>query len=142
MHVHTTDVCAYTYIRMWLWFSCMYDTQVTVYDAVMAILLYEESLVDRFGYSVLNVSPAHHFKSDNTGSYIGLEVCVCVCACVLACVCMCVCVVCVCVRACVCVHACVCVVCVCACVCVWCVCRIVWYYLTSSLQRKHSFSSV
>ncbi len=27
------------------------------------------------GYSVLNISPCPHFKSDKAGSYIGLEVC-------------------------------------------------------------------
>ena len=111
---------------------CVHVPQVIARDAVMAILLYEESLVDRFGmqsscilvcvctrctpacsvpctccarccghtvtfittyyrnalcaynmiwvslstgYSVLNISPCPHFKSDKAGSYIGLEVC-------------------------------------------------------------------
>lgn len=49
-------------------------TQVTVEDATMAILLYEESLVSRLGYSVLNHMPTPHFRSRDIGAYIGKEV--------------------------------------------------------------------
>lgn len=42
-------------------------------DAVMAILLYEESLTSRLGYSVLDLTPSPHFKDDNIGAYLGKE---------------------------------------------------------------------
>ncbi|CAB4000856.1 BTB POZ domain-containing 6 isoform X4 [Paramuricea clavata] len=47
--------------------------EVSEDDAVMAILLYEESITARVGYSVLGVSPVHHFKDGNIMSYIGEE---------------------------------------------------------------------
>ena len=76
--------------------------QATDEDAVMAILLYEESMAGRFGqclfcmhkshvymylkqlftyfvstiigYSVLNLLPTPHFRNDDIGAYIGREV--------------------------------------------------------------------
>ena len=40
----------------------------------MAILLYEESLVSRLGYSVLSHIPTPHFRGRDIGAYIGKEV--------------------------------------------------------------------
>eukprot|EP00731_Ephydatia_muelleri_P031913 Em0023g420a len=48
--------------------------EVTVEDATMAILLYEESLVSRLGYSVLSHIPTPHFRGRDIGAYIGKEV--------------------------------------------------------------------
>ncbi|XP_077984462.1 minichromosome maintenance domain-containing protein 2-like [Glandiceps talaboti] len=42
-------------------------------DAVMAIMIYEESMTARYGYSVLSVQPTPHFKDDNLSMYIGKE---------------------------------------------------------------------
>ena len=50
-------------------------------DGVIAILLYEESLVGRYGNSVLHLLPAPHFTDTNLSGYIGREVSVCVCVC-------------------------------------------------------------
>lgn len=47
--------------------------EVSEDDAVMAILLYEESITARVGYSVLGVSPLHHFNDGNIMSYVGEE---------------------------------------------------------------------
>ena len=46
-------------------------SEVSEDDAVMAILLYEESIIARVGYSVLGVNPVHHFKDENDMCYIG-----------------------------------------------------------------------
>lgn len=47
--------------------------EATEEDAVLAILLYEESLASRFGYSVLSLAPTPHFRDNNIGAYIGRE---------------------------------------------------------------------
>ena len=54
--------------------SIILYSQVTVEDATMAIMLYEESLVSRTGYSVLNHIPTPHFRSRDIGAYIGEKV--------------------------------------------------------------------
>ncbi|KAK2176969.1 hypothetical protein NP493_629g01069 [Ridgeia piscesae] len=48
--------------------------EVTEHDAVMGILLYEESVTSRSGYSVLNVQPQPHIRDNNLDAYIGAEV--------------------------------------------------------------------
>jgi DNA replicative helicase MCM subunit Mcm2 (Cdc46/Mcm family) len=45
----------------------------TVDDATLAILLYEESLVYKYGHSTLYVQPCQHFIDDNLTRYIGKE---------------------------------------------------------------------
>ena len=47
---------------------------VTIALLLLAQLPLYGVLVLFTGYSVLNISPCPHFKSDNAGSYIGLEV--------------------------------------------------------------------
>ncbi|KAI0242949.1 Minichromosome maintenance domain-containing protein 2 [Lamellibrachia satsuma] len=47
--------------------------EVTEHDAVMGILLYEESITSRSGYSVLNVQPQPHMRDNNTEHYIGAQ---------------------------------------------------------------------
>ena len=41
---------------------------------MVAILLYEETLVGRYGNSVLSLIPAPHFTDTNLSAYIGREV--------------------------------------------------------------------
>lgn len=48
-------------------------SSVTEDDATLAIMLYEESITARFGYSTLNVHPSPHFRDSNIGSYLGPE---------------------------------------------------------------------
>ncbi|XP_014675632.1 PREDICTED: MCM domain-containing protein 2-like [Priapulus caudatus] len=47
--------------------------EVAIPDAVMAILLYEESITARYGYSVLSVKPSPHCRDSNIGVYLGPE---------------------------------------------------------------------
>ncbi|XP_070552564.1 minichromosome maintenance domain-containing protein 2-like isoform X2 [Ptychodera flava] len=47
--------------------------QVTDDDAVMAVMMYEESITARYGYSVLSVQPTPHFRDNNLSMYIGKE---------------------------------------------------------------------
>ncbi|XP_030836537.1 minichromosome maintenance domain-containing protein 2 isoform X2 [Strongylocentrotus purpuratus] len=42
-------------------------------DATLAIMLYEESITARFGYSTLNVHPIPHFRDSNMTTYLGPE---------------------------------------------------------------------
>nr|XP_054754873.1 minichromosome maintenance domain-containing protein 2-like [Lytechinus pictus] len=46
---------------------------VTENDATLAIMLYEESITARFGYSTLNVHPCPHFRDSNMSNYLGPE---------------------------------------------------------------------
>ena len=48
--------------------------QVVEEDAVLAIVLYEESMVARFGHSVIQLLPSPHFRDGNVESYLGHEV--------------------------------------------------------------------
>ncbi|XP_046859460.1 minichromosome maintenance domain-containing protein 2-like [Xenia sp. Carnegie-2017] len=48
-------------------------SEVTEDDAVVAILLYEECITARLGYSVLGVRQFHHFKNDTLASFINIQ---------------------------------------------------------------------
>ncbi|XP_077861510.1 minichromosome maintenance domain-containing protein 2-like [Saccoglossus kowalevskii] len=47
--------------------------EVVEEDAVLAIMLYEESVTARYGYSVLSVQPTPHFQQDNLPLYVGKQ---------------------------------------------------------------------
>ncbi|XP_022079655.1 MCM domain-containing protein 2-like [Acanthaster planci] len=47
--------------------------EVCVEDAAFAVLLYEEAVTARYGYSVLDVQPKPHFKDGNISEYLGPE---------------------------------------------------------------------
>jgi hypothetical protein len=48
-------------------------SEATEEDGVMAILLYEESLVGRYGHSVLSAIPAPHFRDTDLSAYLGKQ---------------------------------------------------------------------
>ncbi|XP_072040224.1 minichromosome maintenance domain-containing protein 2-like isoform X2 [Amphiura filiformis] len=47
--------------------------EVSEQDTVLAIMIYEEIVTERFGFSVLSVQPRPHFRDDNITAYIGPE---------------------------------------------------------------------
>ncbi|KAL5012373.1 hypothetical protein ScPMuIL_010924 [Solemya velum] len=48
-------------------------TEVTEEDALMAVILYEESLTARLGYSVLSVQPTPHFAATQLSNHVGKQ---------------------------------------------------------------------